>query len=276
MMLRRLLDRKMAIAGLSVIVIEIMLVVILPLVFKFEPNISDVSAILDSPSRNHILGTDHLGRDMLARMISGGKVSLFIGISSTMIGLFIGTPLGLAAGYFRGITEQVIMRLGDIFMSFPSMVLILVLVSAIGPSIITVVGVIGVLGWTRFARIVHSSTLSEREKLYIKAARSIGSSDVLIIFKDILPNILNPVLVAMTFNTAGAILTESSLSFVGLGVQPPQASWGNLLYSAQSIAVFARNPWVWLPPGLALILTTLSINFFGDGLRDVLDPKTRF
>lgn len=275
-MLRRLLDRKMAIAGLSVIVIEIMLVVILPLVFKFEPNISDVSAILDSPSRNHILGTDHLGRDMLARMISGGKVSLFIGISSTMIGLFIGTPLGLAAGYFRGITEQVIMRLGDIFMSFPSMVLILVLVSAIGPSIITVVGVIGVLGWTRFARIVHSSTLSEREKLYIKAARSIGSSDVLIIFKDILPNILNPVLVAMTFNTAGAILTESSLSFVGLGVQPPQASWGNLLYSAQSIAVFARNPWVWLPPGLALILTTLSINFFGDGLRDVLDPKTRF
>jgi peptide/nickel transport system permease protein len=208
-------------------------------------------------------------------MIAGGKVSLFIGISSTMIGLLIGTPLGLAAGYFRGIVEQVVMRFGDIFMSFPSMVLILALVSAIGPSIITVIGVIGVIGWTRFARIVYSSTLSEREKLYIKAARSIGSSDVMIIFKDILPNILNPVLVAMTFSTAGAILTESSLSFVGLGVQPPQASWGNLLYSAQSIAVFARNPWVWLPPGLALVLTTLSINFFGDGLRDAMDPKTR-
>jgi peptide/nickel transport system permease protein len=137
-----------------------------------------------------------------------------------------------------------------------------------------VIMVIGVLGWTRFARIAHSSAIAEREKQYVKAARSMGASDFSIIGGDILPNIAAPVLIAMTFNTAAAILTESGLSFVGLGIQPPQASWGNLLYNAQSIAIFARNPWIWLPPGIALVLTTLSINFFGDGLRDALDPKS--
>jgi peptide/nickel transport system permease protein len=272
--LRRFCEHRMALWGAGILLVEIFAVALVPYFINFMPNVSDPQAIMAKPGGLHPLGTDSLGRDMLSRMLAGGRVSLLIGISSTCIGLLIGVPMGLIAGYFRGMLEHVIMRAVDIFMSFPSMVLILVLVSAIGPSTAAVASVIGVLGWMRFARITHSSVISEREKQYVKAARSIGAGNGLILFQYILPNVLGPVLIAMTFNTAAAIITESSLSFVGLGVQPPQASWGNLLYSAQSIAVFARNPWIWLPPGAALVLTTLSINFVGDGLRDALDPKT--
>jgi peptide/nickel transport system permease protein len=271
---KKFCGHRAAVMGVIILLAEILLVAAGPLFIDFVPNISDPAFVLSRPSGAHPLGTDSLGRDMLSRFLSGGRVSLFIGISSTCIGLLVGVPLGLTAGYFRGILEHIIMRGVDIFMSFPPMVFILVLVSAIGPSISAVTMVIGVLGWTRFARITHGSVIAEREKQYVKAARSMGAPDFSIIVKDILPNIAAPVLIAMTFNTAAAILTESGLSFVGLGVQPPQASWGNLLYNAQSIAVFARNPWIWLPPGIALVLTTLAINFFGDGLRDALDPKS--
>ena len=167
------------------------------------------------------------------------------------------------------------MRLGDIFLSFPSIILILVLVSVIGPSIWSVTIVLGILQWTVFARLIYANVLSIKEKEYIEAAKSIGTSNFSIILKYILPNAFPPILITVTFNVARAILSESALSFLGMGVQPPKASWGNMLYDAQSITVLSRYYWVWLPPGLCIVLTVLSINFFGDGIRDALDPRLK-
>ena len=167
-----------------------------------------------------------------------------------------------------------VMRLSDIFMSFPSTILILFLVSMFGPSIITVTVVIGVLGWPKFARQIYGSVLSIREKDYIEGAVAIGAKDKLIITRYILPNAVAPIFISITFRIASAIILESSLSFLGMGVQPPAASWGNMLYNAQSITILTSRPWMWVPPGLALVITILSINFIGNGLRDALDPKT--
>ena len=200
-------------------------------------------------------------------------MSLQVGILSAIISLVVGVPLGLLAGYYRGWVDVVIMRLADIFMSFPSMVLILVLVSVLGPSIATVTVVIGILGWPRFARTIYGNVLSVRESEYVEAARAIGTKDLSIMTKYILPNSFAPVLIAFTFRAAQAIITESALSFLGMGVQAPQASWGNILYEAQSISVLAMRPWLWVPPGVALLVTILCINFIGDGMRDALDTK---
>ncbi|EGC77027.1 ABC transporter permease [Treponema denticola] len=212
---------------------------------------------------------------MFARLIYGGRTSLMVGVISTFISLSIGVPLGLIAGYYKKIWEVFIMRLGDIFLSFPSIILILVLVSVIGPSIWSVTIVLGVLQWTVFARLIYANVLSIKEKEYIEAAKSIGTSNFSIILKYILPNAFPPILITVTFNVARAILSESALSFLGMGVQPPKASWGNMLYDAQSITVLSRYYWVWLPPGLCIVLTVLSINFFGDGIRDALDPRLK-
>ncbi|HBN96172.1 MAG TPA: peptide ABC transporter permease, partial [Firmicutes bacterium] len=198
---------------------------------------------------------------------------LTVGIMSAIVSLLIGVPLGLIAGYFRGKTEVVIMRLADIFMSFPSMILILVLASVLGQSITTVTLVIGFLGWTEFTRLTYASVLSIREKDYVESAIAIGEKSKTIIMKYILPNSLAPVIISFTFRTAQAIITESSLSFLGLGVQPPDPSWGNILYYAQSISVLSNQLYLWVPAGILLVLTVLSINFIGDGIRDALDTK---
>ena len=267
---------KLAMFGLIVLILEVILVLVLPVIMNLDPTSSDKAGGFGAaPSAAHILGTDDLGRDLFARLIHGGRVSLFVGLVSTAVSMVIGVPLGLLAGYYRGWIETVIMRFADIFMSFPSMMLILVLVSVIGPSITSVTVVIGILGWTAFARLIYSNTLSIREKEYVESARAIGTKDLGIMIKYILPNAFAPCLITLTFRTAQAILMESSLSFLGMGVQPPQASWGNLMYDAQSIVVLSSKPWVWVPPGVLLIITVLSINFFGDGLRDALDPKMK-
>ena len=196
-----------------------------------------------------------------------------VGICSSIIGLLVGVPLGLLAGYFRGAWENVIMRLADVFMSFPSMILILVLASVLGQSVVTITVVIGVLGWPEFARLIYASVLSVREKDYVESARAIGTKTPEILKRYILPKTFSPVLITFTFRMAQAIITESSLSFLGLGVQPPTASWGNILYYAQSISILAYKPWMWIPAGILLIITVLSINFLGDGIRDALDAK---
>ena len=170
---------------------------------------------------------------------------------------------------------MIILRLADIFMSFPAMILILVLVAIVGPSIHSVTFVIGFMGWPTFAKLLYANTISIREKEYVEAARAVGNRHLPIIVKFILPNAFAPVLVAFTFRLASAIIQESTLSFLGMGVQPPQASWGNILYAAQSLSTLAMRPWMWVPAGVALLLTVLSINFFGDGLRDALDPKMK-
>lgn len=273
--LDKLKVHKMAMAGLAVIGLEILLVLALPAVLRLNPYDSDYTAFFAAPGPGHILGTDAIGRDVFARLVYGGRTSLLVGFLSTVISCAVGVPLGLAAGYFRGKAEIGIMRVADIFMSFPSIVLILVLVAVIGPSVWSVTLVIGVLGWTQFARLIYANVLSVSEKEYVEAARAVGTSNFKIITRYILPNSFAPILIAITFQMASAILMESSLSFLGMGVQPPGASWGNMLYDAQSVTVLSRRPWVWIPPGIALLVTVLSINFLGDGIRDALDPKIK-
>lgn len=272
--IRRFSKHKLAIISLVILAAEILLVIGLPVILKLDPYTSDYDTYFGAgPSVLHWLGTDDIGRDNFARFLYGGRVSLQVGIVSAVISLVIGVPLGLVAGYYRGFIEMVIMRFADIFMSFPSMVLILVLVSVLGPSVATVTVVIGILGWPRFARTIYGNVLSARESEYVEAARAVGTRDGAIMTRYILPNTFAPVLIAFTFRAAQAIITESSLSFLGMGVQAPMASWGNILYQAQSISVLATRPWLWMPPGVALLITILCINFLGDGIRDALDTK---
>lgn len=270
----RFKTHKLAMAGMCILLLELLLLVFLPVVMDLEPY-EIYSGFGASPSREHILGTDNTGRDLFARLIYGGRTSLYVGVVSTLISFAVGVPLGMLAGYYRGPVEAVIMRLADVFMSFPSMVFILVLVSVLGPSLSTATIVIGIMGWPGFARQLYGSVLSVREKEYVEAAKAVGTKNLPIMIRYILPNSFAPILIAFTFGVASAILQESGLSFLGMGVQVPKASWGNMLYAAQSVSVIATRPWMWVPPGICLLVTVLSINLFGDGLRDALDPKMK-
>lgn len=273
--LKKFSQHKLAMVGLTIILLEVLLVVILPLLMELDPYTSDVLNFSGAPGAGHILGTDDTGRDVFARLVYGGRVSLLVGLLSAVISLCIGVPLGLLAGYYKGIWEMAIMRAADIFMSFPSMILVLVLVSVFEPSIWTIIFVIGVLGWTDFAKLIYGNVLSIREKEYVESAKAVGTKDFAILVKYVIPNAFAPILINFTFRTAQAIIQESSLSFLGMGVQPPEASWGNILYAAQSITVLSSRPWLWVPAGILLVLTVSSINFIGDGMRDALDSRTK-
>lgn len=274
--MKKFIHNKKAMLGLAIVTILVLAVVFIPLFADLDPYTTDRAAGFNKPpSDAHILGTDDVGRDLFARLLYGGRISLFVGITSTIISVLIGIPLGLIAGYFRGTAESIIMRTADAFMSFPSMVLILVLVAVFGPSILTVTVVIGVLGWTAIAKLIYGNVLSIREREYIQAARAVGVSTKKILFSEVLPNAIPPVWANISFRVAGAILTESSLSFLGMGVQTPQASWGNIIFAAQNLLVLTARPWVWLPPGICIILVAIGFNFIGEGVRDALDPKTK-
>lgn len=273
---KKFLQNKKAVFGLAIVIFLVLSVLLLPVFLDLDPYTTDRAAGFNKPpSDTHILGTDDVGRDLFARLLYGGRVSLFVGITSTIISVLIGIPLGLIAGYFRGIAESIIMRTADAFMSFPSMVLILVLVAVFGPSILTVTVVIGVLGWTGIAKLIYGNVLSIREREYIQATKAVGVKTSKILFSEVLPNAIPPVWANISFRVAGAILTESSLSFLGMGVQTPQASWGNIIFAAQNLLVLTARPWVWLPPGICIILVVVGFNFIGEGVRDALDPKTK-
>ena len=274
--MKKFIHNKKAMLGLAIVTILVLAVVFIPLFADLDPYTTDRAAGFNKPpSDAHILGTDDVGRDLFARLLYGGRISLFVGITSTIISVLIGIPLGLIAGYFRGTAESIIMRTADAFMSFPSMVLILVLVAVFGPSILTVTVVIGVLGWTAIAKLIYGNVLSIREREYIQAARAVGVSTKKILFSEVLPNAIPPVWANISFRVAGAILTESSLSFLGMGVQTPQASWGNIIFAAQNLLVLTARPWVWLPPGICIILVVIGFNIIGEGVREALDPKTK-
>ena len=274
--MKKFIHNKKAMLGLAIVTILVLAVVFIPLFADLDPYTTDRAAGFNKPpSDAHILGTDDVGRDLFARLLYGGRISLFVGITSTIISVLIGIPLGLIAGYFRGTAESSVARTADAFMSFPSMVLILVLVAVFGPSILTVTVVIGVLGWTAIAKLIYGNVLSIREREYIQAARAVGVSTKKILFSEVLPNAIPPVWANISFRVAGAILTESSLSFLGMGVQTPQASWGNIIFAAQNLLVLTARPWVWLPPGICIILVVIGFNFIGEGVRDALDPKTK-
>ena len=261
---KKFMHNRKAVLGLIIVCFLVLAVILIPIFMKLDPYTTDRAVGFNkAPCSGHPLGTDDVGRDLFARLLYGGRISLFVGIMSTIISVLIGIPLGLIAGYFRGIAETVIMRVADAFMSFPTMVLILVLVAVFGPSILTVTVVIGVLGWTAIAKLIYGNVLS------------IGMSTPKILLSEVLPNAIPPVWANISFRVAGAILTESSLSFLGMGVQTPQASWGNIIFAAQNLLVLTARPWVWFPPGICIILVVVGFNFIGEGVRDALDPKTK-
>ena len=273
---KKFIHNRKAVLGLIIVCFLVLAVILIPIFMKLDPYTTDRAVGFNkAPCPGHLLGTDDVGRDLFARLLYGGRISLFVGIMSTIISVLIGIPLGLIAGYFRGIAETVIMRVADAFMSFPTMVLILVLVAVFGPSILTVTVVIGVLGWTAIAKLIYGNVLSIREREYIQATKAIGMSTPKILLSEVLPNAIPPVWANISFRVAGAILTESSLSFLGMGVQTPQASWGNIIFAAQNLLVLTARPWVWFPPGICIILVVVGFNFIGEGVRDALDPKTK-
>lgn len=272
--IKKFVRNKRAMAGLIILLLELLVVIVGPLVYKTDPNFSNYSAFNKAPSSEYILGTDDTGRDILARLLAGGRVSLLVGIASTLISVAIGIPLGLLAGYFRGIFETIVMRAADIFMSFPTTILCLVLVSVFGSNISTMIIVIGVIEWVGIAKLIYGNVLMIRTKEFVEAEKALGNNSFKIMLKDVLPNAMTPVWASIAFNVVNAIKTESSLSFLGCGIQPPQASWGNIINAAQNLMVLKRRWWIWVPAGLCLVITVVSINFLGEGIRDVVDPKT--
>ncbi|WHY69949.1 oligopeptide ABC transporter permease [Neobacillus sp. SuZ13] len=269
---KKFFKHKLAVFGLIVFSLIVLMALFAPLLAPQSPY-SVNGDFADQPSAEHLLGTDQVGRDLLSRLIYASRVSLAVGIGAVAIYVVIGTLLGAVAGYFGKWVDMVIMRLTDVFMSFPYLMVILVLVSIMGPSLLNIILVIGLLGWPSVARIVRGSVLMIKEMDYVKAGVALGLPSWKILFQHILPNCLAPILVNATFGIASSIILEASLSFLGMGVQPPTASWGNMLNEAQSLTVLATQPWLWLPPGLMILLAVLSINFMGDGLRDAMDPK---
>jgi peptide/nickel transport system permease protein len=273
LVVRRFKKHKLAVAGLAVMSILILIAIFAPFIALHDPY--QVTGFFEAePSPGYWLGTDQTGRDVLSRLIYAARVSLTVGIGSVLISVGIGTILGLISGFFGGWVDMAVMRITDVFMSFPQLMLILVIVSMVGPSLTNVIWVLGLLGWTAVARLVRGSVLSVKQVDFVKAGVALGLGAPRILFAHILPNVSAPIIVHATFGIAGAILVEASLSFLGLGVQPPTASWGNMLTDAQSLTVLTSQPWLWVPPGFMIIIAVLSVNFIGDGLRDALDPKS--
>ncbi len=269
---RRFARHRLAVIGLILLAILTFAAIAAPLITDQDPNRASISLYRKPPSWDHILGSDASGRDVFARLLYAGRISLSVGLVAVAIYTAIGVILGAFAGFYGGWVDSTIMRLADIVLAFPTLVVIITLVSLLGPSVWNIMVVIGLLGWPPIARILRAQFLSLREQEFVVASRSMGASNVRIIFRHLLPNALAPIIVAATFGIAGAILLEAGLSFLGLGVQPPTASWGNMLNDAQSLPVLESMPWLWLPPGVMIALAVLSINFIGDGLRDAFDP----
>jgi peptide/nickel transport system permease protein len=244
-----------------------------PWLTPHAPNKTNATAIRQPPSEVHVLGTDEAGRDVLSRLLYGGRVSLSVGIVAVSISIAIGVVLGALSGYYGGWLDDVLVRITEAIVCFPRLIIIITLVSVVGPSIYNVMVVIGLLGWTGTYRLVRSQFMSIRERDFVTAARVSGARQRRIIFTHCLPNALSPVIVSATLGVAGAILTEASLGFLGLGVQPPMASWGNMLNAAQGVTYLERMPWLWVPPAVMISLAVISINLIGDALRDALDPR---
>jgi peptide/nickel transport system permease protein len=270
---RRLSRNRLAVAGGAVVLFFFILSALPHLFARHDPNRIDVLKVLRPPSADHPLGTDELGRDVLARMVYGAKISLKVGFVAVGIATVIGLLVGLTAGYYGGWIDAILMRFVDIMLCFPTFFLILSAIAFLGPSIYNIMLIIGLTGWMGVSRLVRAETLSLRERDFVAAARAQGAGDARIILRHILPNSLAPVLVAATLGVAGAILTESALSFLGIGVQPPTPSWGNILTAGKDNIEFAW--WLSVYPGLAILVTVLGYNLLGEGIRDAADPRLR-
>jgi len=270
---RALAKNRLALVGGAIVLVLAIMAVAAPLVSPHDPHKVDIKRILEPPSARHWLGTDQVGRDVLSRMLYGARVSLAVGFVSVGIATAIGIALGAAAGYHGGAVDAAVMRLVDLMLVFPRFFLLLAVLAFLKPSIWTIMAVIGVTGWMGVARLVRAEFLALKEREFVIWSQSIGASALRIIWRHILPNAMAPVLVAMTLGIPAAILTESGLSFLGLGVRPPYATWGNILNDGKEVIELAW--WLSVYPGLAILVTVLSYNLLGEGIRDALDPRLR-
>ena len=267
----RFRTNRFAITGGVVVILLFFLSLLAPYITPYGPDDLDLFHVLMPPSSAHWFGTDDLGRDVLTRMIHGATISLKVGFVAAGIAVIIGTVIGLVSGYYFGWVDNILMRFVDIMLCFPTFFLILAVIAFLGQSIWYIMIIIGLTGWMGVARLVRAEVLSIRERDYIMAVRALGAGDLRIIFRHILPNAMSPVLVSATLGVAGAILTESALSFLGIGVPPPTPSWGNILTSGKDYIEFAW--WLTLYPGLAITVTVLAYYLVGEGIRDALDPR---
>lgn len=273
MIWKRLKKNKAALVGGYLIIFFLLVAIFGPMLTQYGPNATDISNKLQGPSAAHWFGTDNFGRDIFTRIIHGMEITLYIGFLSVLIGGIVGVPLGIISGYYGGRIDNIIMRIMDILLAFPGILLALAIVSVLGGSLQNVIIAVGVFSVPAFARIVRGSTLSIRKLEYIDAVRALGATDFRIIFRHILPNIMSPIIVQATLRIATAVLTASGLSFLGLGAQPPTPEWGAMLsqgrtymYEAWHVAFF---------PGMMIVVVVLAFNIFGDGIRDALDPKMK-
>ncbi|HLT95380.1 MAG TPA: ABC transporter permease [Acidimicrobiia bacterium] len=267
------LRNRMAVAGLVILVLLVVVALAAPLIVPYTINEVDVANRLQGPSAQHWFGTDELGRDVFSRVIIASRVSLQVGFISVGIALGIGVPIGLLAGYYGGRIDSFLMRLMDILFSIPAIVLAIAILAALGPDIVNAMIAIGVVYTPIFARITRGSVLTLRDAVFVRAARSIGASDGRILGTHILPNVIAPIIVQTSLSLAFAILAEAALSFLGLGVQPPNPAWGRMLSEGRGF--FQQAPWMAIFPGIAIFVTVFAFNAFGDGLRDALDPQQR-
>lgn len=276
---KRFRRNRLAMLGALVLITLILMSVFAPVITKYTVGWGrdeiDIKFIRSEPTARHPLGTDSAGRDNFTRLLYGGQVSLSIALGSVMVYMAIGIIIGSVAGFFGGWIDNVLMRLVEIVQSFPFLLLALTIVAIRGPSVGNLVFAILFLSWPIPARLVRGEFLSLRERDFIEAARATGASPFRIILRHMLPNAMAPLIVNATLEVAGIILFEAALSYLGFGVSQPTPTWGNMLTEAQNMGVFTRMPWMWLPPGLMIFLTVLSINFMGDGLRDALDPRLK-
>lgn len=265
--------RKIALVGLIIIAIFALIALLADLIAPYDPTLVNLGERFLSPDPKHWFGTDNLGRDLLSRVIVGARISLWVGIMTVGLAMLIGVPAGLISGYLRGFVDSVIMRLVDVFLAFPVIILAIAIVAVRGPGLNNVMIALTFVYWTTYARVTRGVTLVLREEDYVMAVRSMGASSLRIMFRHILPNAISPILVIASLGLGNAILAEAALSFLGLGIQPPQASWGSMLNFGMQ---FLRDaPHISIFPGMAIFITVLGFNLLGDGLRDALDPRLR-
>jgi peptide/nickel transport system permease protein len=264
---------RLALSGLVLVAGLFLISLLAPWLAPYDPNFIDIQAILVPPSSMHLMGTDSLGRDVFSRIIYGSQISLKVGFVAVGLATLIGVCLGAIAGYYGSWVDNVLMRLVDLMLCFPTFFLILAVIAVLEPSIWNIMVIIGLTGWMGVARLVRAEFLSLREREFVQAARALGAKDSRIIFRHLLPNALAPVMVSATLGVAGAILTESALSFLGLGVQPPTPSWGNILTAGKDNIEIAW--WLSVFPGLAILITVMGYNLLGEGIREAIDPRLK-
>jgi peptide/nickel transport system permease protein len=282
MMWRAFRRHKPAMIGSSIMLVFCLAAIFAPYITRYDPEKTDLARMLEAPSTQHIMGTDELGRDLLTRILYGGRVSLSIGVMAMGLAVLVGATIGGLAGFYGGWIDNILMRITDMMLAFPQLFILIILAIALRDipiealrgtafaSVLSIVLVIAVLAWMQVARLVRASFLSLKEKEFSEAARCLGVPNWRIMVRHLMPNAMSPIIVAATFRVATAIITESGLSYLGFGVQPPTPTWGNMLKNAQT--QMTRAPWTAIFPGLMIFVTVIAINFIGDGLRDALDP----